>query len=311
MQELEKYDAARHALQAAASVDEVKEIRNKSLALAAYAKQAKDKDLLSWASEIKIRAERRAGELLIDMKKAKGGDKFRAANKITCSTEEVPHVDKPKTLAALGISKNQSSHWQSVAAISEENFEKAILESKQDNIEITTPLILKLSKPHVSNNSGENEWYTPYEFIEAALLTMGSIDLDPASSELANKTVKATEFYTAKNNGLTEPWTGNVWLNPPYAQPLISQFCDKLALELSAINQAIVLINNATETKWFQGIAELSSSICFPSSRIKFIDKQGNRCGAPLQGQALLYFGDNRVLFKRNFSKFGLILYYA
>ena len=71
MQELEKYDAARYALQAAASVDEVKEIRDKSLALAAYAKQAKDKDLLSWASEIKIRAERRAGELLIDMEKAK------------------------------------------------------------------------------------------------------------------------------------------------------------------------------------------------------------------------------------------------
>jgi len=302
MQELEKYDAARHALQAAASVDEVKEIRNKSLALAAYAKQAKDKDLLSWASEIKIRAERRAGELLIDMEKAKNQYGKSAG------TDEVP---AKKTLAALGISKNQSSHWQSVAAISEENFEKAILESKQDNIEITTPLILKLSKPHVSNNSGENEWYTPYEFIEAALLTMGSIDLDPASSELANKTVKATEFYTAKNNGLTEPWTGNVWLNPPYAQPLISQFCDKLALELSAINQAIVLINNATETKWFQGIAELSSSICFPSSRIKFIDKQGNPGGAPLQGQALLYFGDNRVLFKRNFSKFGLILYYA
>ena len=307
MQELEKYDAARHALQAAASVDEVKEIRNKSLALAAYAKQAKDKDLLSWASEIKIRAERRAGELLIDMEKAKGATEKNTRR----GTIKVPRDDQPKTLAALGISKNQSSHWQSVAAISEENFEKAILESKQDNIEITTPLILKLSKPHVSNNSGENEWYTPYEFIEAALLTMGSIDLDPASSELANKTVKATEFYTAKNNGLTEPWTGNVWLNPPYAQPLISQFCDKLALELSAINQAIVLINNATETKWFQGIAELSSSICFPSSRIKFIDKQGNRCGAPLQGQALLYFGDNRVLFKRNFSKFGLILYYA
>ena len=306
MQELEKYDAARHALQAAASVDEVKEIRDKSLALAAYAKQAKDKDLLSWASEIKIRAERRAGELLIDMEKAKSNQYTKSARYLE-STEQ----NKPKTLAALGISKNQSSHWQSVAAISEENFEKAIIESKQDNIEITTPLILKLSKPHVSNNSGENEWYTPYEFIEAALLTMGSIDLDPASSELGNKTVKATEFYTAKNNGLTKPWTGNVWLNPPYAQPLISQFCDKLALELSAINQAIVLINNATETKWFQGIAELSSSICFPSSRIKFIDKQGNRCGAPLQGQALLYFGDNRVLFKRNFSKFGLILYYA
>jgi hypothetical protein len=164
---------------------------------------------------------------------------------------------------------------------------------------------------HVGKNSGENEWYTPERFIEAARLTMGQIDLDPASSERANKTVKAGVIYTIDDDGLAQDWFGNVWMNPPYAQPLMTQFAEKLISELPELCTAIVLVNNATETKWFQLMAKQAPALCFPEARIKFIDKEGKESGSPLQGQTFLYFGSSVDRFKKNFSQFGFVMSHA
>ena len=162
----------------------------------------------------------------------------------------------------------------------------------------------ELQKPHVSYNSGNNEWYTPKEFIEAATAVMGCIDLDPASSEIANKTVGAKHIYTIEDNGLVKPWFGNVWLNPPYASDLIGKFAEKLVDELKNIKQAIVLVNNATETEWFYTMVVQATAICFPRSRVKFYTPTG-AIGAPLQGQAILYFGENVLRFVNVFDEKG------
>lgn len=164
--------------------------------------------------------------------------------------------------------------------------------------------------PHVAQASGENEWYTPSDYIESARQMMGSIDVDPASSEEANKIVGAKEFYTIQNNGLDENWKGNVWMNPPYSQPLIAQFCNILVEKYKnkEINQACVLVNNATETTFFQNMLSVCLAICFIKGRIKFIDKEGKPSGAPLQGQAILYFGENLDDFVKEFKKHGIIM---
>jgi hypothetical protein len=164
------------------------------------------------------------------------------------------------------------------------------------------------SRPHVANNSGDNEWYTPKEYIEAARLVLGSIDVDPASNPVANEIIVAATFYTAEDSGLDKDWHGTVWMNPPYESGLIGQFAEKLCDSYAGgnVTSAIVLVNNATETRWFQSIAEQASAACFPKGRVKFWHPR--KVAVPLQGQAILYLGPNPDEFARAFSQFGFCM---
>ena len=166
----------------------------------------------------------------------------------------------------------------------------------------------EIKHPHVSHNSGENEWYTPPEYIEAARIVLGGhIDLDPASSVIANRLVKAETFYTKETDGLNKHWSGNVWMNPPYASDLIRQFTSKFSHHVieGNIKTGIVLVNNATETAWFRELINCANAVLFTTGRIKYLDAQGNPKNTPLQGQAFIYFGEKPLAFLFEFKKFG------
>jgi ParB family chromosome partitioning protein len=178
---------------------------------------------------------------------------------------------------------------------------QAVIEGKKRFSEVT--------QPHVSFNAGENEWYTPKAIIEMAREVMGSIDCDPASTAIANTTVKASVYYAKDIDGLTKPWNGNVWLNPPYAQPLISHFVKKFINELvkGEIREACVLVNNATETEWCDSLMEYAAAACFLRGRVRFHDPEG-KPGAPLQGQILFYYGNHEEVFDQLCPK-GRVLF--
>lgn len=129
---LTRYEAARTALAEAQRIDEVKDIRDKMVALAAYARQAKDTELISYATEIRLRAERRLGQMLKEQKETVGlnqGTAGKGRPRIGGSREELPKDNRP-TLASAGIDKKLSARAQKTAAIPEKAFEDRMLDLK-------------------------------------------------------------------------------------------------------------------------------------------------------------------------------------
>lgn len=163
---------------------------------------------------------------------------------------------------------------------------------------------------HRAQGTGENEWYTPERYIEMARSVLGGIDLDPASSTKAQEVVGARAFFSRSQDGLRQPWGGRVWLNPPYSQPDIGNFVNKLIDERAAdrIDAAIMLTHNYTDTAWFHTAADIADAICFPRGRIKFVDAEGGTC-APTQGQAFFYYGEEAGKFAEVFKDIGQIFF--
>lgn len=106
--------------------------------MAAYARQAKDTELVQWATEIKVRAERRAGEMLASLPR---GGKFIGRDEGGDFRKTVGA--KSETIENLGISKDQSSRWQSLAEMSDEHFETAVATAKDTAGQVTTAFMLR------------------------------------------------------------------------------------------------------------------------------------------------------------------------
>lgn len=155
--------------------------------------------------------------------------------------------------------------------------------------------------------TGQDEWYTPPEYIELVRKALGWIDLDPASCEAANAVVGAKTFYSQEQDGLTLPWNGRVFLNPPYSQPKIQQFIERLTAELAAkrVPEAITLTTNNTDTDWFQVLASNCAAICFTDGRVSFIAPDGRK-PSPNQGHVFAYFGESPTHFETIFAGVGV-----
>jgi hypothetical protein len=134
---LVRYDTMCRAIDAAHKVDEVKDIRDKAVALEHYARQAQNTDAERHAAEIRLRAERKAGQLLGKIEKANGGRPSK-----THSPEE--QVSKGTVLEELGISRKQSAEWEKLGAMTQRDFDLAIGESVKPP---STKGILRASAP--------------------------------------------------------------------------------------------------------------------------------------------------------------------
>lgn len=162
--------------------------------------------------------------------------------------------------------------------------------------------------PHLSHGGANESWYTPDNCIAAARAVMGGIELDPATSVGAQQSIQADRFFSLEDDGLAQEWQAqSLWLNPPYTRGVVDAFAQKLAAayERGEVKSAIWLSNNATDTAWFHRLAAVSAAVFFPAGRLDFwyLNAAGEReYGSPLQGQVLIYLGDNPAGFVAAFT---------
>lgn len=162
----------------------------------------------------------------------------------------------------------------------------------------------------IFHSSKNHEWQTPSHIIEAARKAMVWIDLDPASSEKANERVKATSYFDREMDGLSLPWHGNIWLNPPYGRsgPWKSNaavWSRKLIVEheQGRVRQACLLVKAAPSEKWFKPLYRYP--ICFTDGRVSFLNASGRPISGNAHGSAIVGLGIDANDFAEAFRDIG------
>ena len=148
--------------------------------------------------------------------------------------------------------------------------------------------------------TGKDEWLTPPEIIRA----LGDFDLDPCAPIIRPWNMAKTH-YTIEDDGLSKPWYGRVWCNPPYGIE-----GGKWLKKLSEHGNGIALLFARTETgNFFRYIWPRASGIMFLRGRLVFYHADGtkpaNSAGAP---SCLIAYGDKNVKALRDSGLDGMFI---
>lgn len=137
---------------------------------------------------------------------------------------------------------------------------------------------------HQSASSGSDVWLTPPDL----LARLGAFDLDPCAAPIPRPWPTAGRHFTAADDGLRHPWSGRVWLNPPYSR------MEVWLARLADHGQGTALIFARTETRVFHAqVWRRASGLLFLAGRLSFHHADGRRsrenAGAP---SVLVAYGD-------------------
>jgi hypothetical protein len=130
-----------------------------------------------------------------------------------------------------------------------------------------------------------DDWYTPPEIFGALGLTF---DLDPCSPG-HHHWVPARDVYTKDMDGLSLPWFGCVFMNPPFGGrnghvPWLTKFLDH--------GNGIAIVRAYTSAEWFHAhVAPRAETLLFPAGKTKFIRPDGSVGKSPGHGVVLIGMG--------------------
>lgn len=131
---------------------------------------------------------------------------------------------------------------------------------------------------------------TPRWIIDA----LGPFDLDPCAADPRPWNC-ANHNYTERMDGMSLPWYGRIWLNPPFDRYYVADWIKRLA----AHNNGIALLHARTETDWFRPCWQRAEAILFMDRRISFCRPDGSEqpanSGAPPVLVAFGYVARHRL----------------
>jgi hypothetical protein len=156
----------------------------------------------------------------------------------------------------------------------------------------------------LSNPNAHDEHWTPTHIVELVKSCLGPIDLDPCSNQ-GDPNIPAIVHLTRDRDGLSKPWFGKVYMNPPYSkgETSIEDWIDKLLAEYgdSNVSEAIALVPAYSDTKWWQKLRDWP--VCMIHGRLTFL---GNT-GPARFPSALFYLGEDIGKFYCTFRTIGTI----
>ena len=160
--------------------------------------------------------------------------------------------------------------------------------------------------------SMSEQYYTPSHIVKAVRMTMGGIDLDPASERLANNWIGASKYYSKEQGGLQQDWKGKVFLNPPGGKiggkSQAKLFWDKLSKEWvdGSVTEAIFIAFSVELLQTTQDLdyPAMLFPFCIPKKRIQFIDIQGKEKKSPTHANAIIYLPEKNLNFSKSIQDF-------
>lgn len=131
------------------------------------------------------------------------------------------------------------------------------------------------------------EWYTPPHIFDALGL---DFDLDPCAPAGGVPWIPAERHYSVADDGISQPWEGRVWLNPPYGNDSA-----RWVGRLIEHGHGVALVFARTDPTWGQYAIAKADAVCLVAGRIQFvagIDRNGPGHDAPASSMLLAYGED-------------------
>jgi phage N-6-adenine-methyltransferase len=206
---------------------------------------------------------------------------------------ELRHQSRRKLATALGLSRN------TLAAVEQGGGLVSALEAYAGAVGARLYIARigddRTFYSHAGNSSAHHGWETPANLGSALSLAVGGFDLDPcaASRDVRRARIKARLLLTVEDDGLTVPWRGRVFVNPPYGR-VLAQWVHKCAAESADARAVVVaLLPARPDTRWWHEHVAGAADVFMIRGRLRFGDGQQ---AAPFPSAVVTWGADEKLL---------------